>query len=59
MNEIMLPIPLKLELERIFKTSKVTVWMALKGKTNSPLAQRIRKAALEKGGKYFTPVAQS
>jgi hypothetical protein len=55
MNEIMLPIPPKLELERIFKVSKVTVWKALKGKTNSPLAKQIRKAALAKGGKYFTP----
>ncbi|MDR1756067.1 MAG: hypothetical protein LBR65_03780 [Culturomica sp.] len=53
MNEIMLPTPQRKELEKIFKVSRMTIWQALKGRSNSPMAQRIRKAALEKGGKEF------
>jgi hypothetical protein len=40
----------KKELQRIFKTSHVTVRKSLSGKLNSPLAIRIRKAAVERGG---------
>lgn len=38
------------ELTKIFGVSIVTVRGALKGRTNSPLAKKIRKAAIEKGG---------
>lgn len=37
-------------LAKLFNVSEVTVRSALKGRTNSPLAQRIRKAAKERGG---------
>ncbi|HBX44446.1 MAG TPA: hypothetical protein DEG28_00935 [Porphyromonadaceae bacterium] len=38
------------ELAKIFNVSIVTIRSALKGRTKSPLAQRIRKAAIERGG---------
>lgn len=40
----------KKELIKIFKVSHVTVREALSGKLNTPLAIKIRKAAVERGG---------
>lgn len=40
----------KKELIKIFGVSHVTVREALNGKLNSPLAIKIRKAAVERGG---------
>ncbi|MBR4936151.1 MAG: hypothetical protein IKZ20_03155 [Bacteroidaceae bacterium] len=37
-------------LAKIFKTSLPTVRAALRGETKTPLAQRIRMAAIERGG---------
>ena len=39
------------ELARIFNCCRKTVREALQFKTNTPLAMRIRKAAIERGGK--------
>lgn len=39
------------EIAKAFGVSAVTVRSALKGRTQSDLARRIRKAAMEKGGK--------
>ena len=39
------------ELAKLFNTSRVTVRKALKGQNHSKFADRIRKAALERGGK--------
>lgn len=44
------------ELAKMFKVSEVTVTNALRGKSNSPLAARIRKAAVNKGG---TPIYEN
>ena len=38
-------------LAKIFKCCRKTVNEALQYKTNTPLAMRIRKAAIERGGK--------
>lgn len=40
----------KRELMAIFRRSHVTVRRALNGEINTPLAMRIRKAAIERGG---------
>ena len=37
-------------LMKIFRKSHVTVRRALNGETDTPLAKRIRKAAIERGG---------
>lgn len=39
------------EIAKAFGVSTVTVRSALKGRTHSELAEKIRKMALEKGGK--------
>lgn len=51
--EIMLPQKVKLELREEFKVSKVTLWKALNGKSDSAKARMLRKAALERGGKVY------
>ncbi len=38
------------ELGRIFKVSQVTIRRALNGETNTPLAKKIRTAAIKRGG---------
>lgn len=40
----------KKALMKIFNKSHVTVRRALKGETNTDLAKKIRKAAIERGG---------
>ena len=41
------------ELAKAFRTTIVTVWSALNYKTSSPLSQRIRQLALQKGGQWL------
>jgi hypothetical protein len=50
MGEILTGFGEKGRLAKIFKTSYVTVRAALRGKTHSELAEKIRKAAIERGG---------
>ena len=38
------------ELGRIFKVSQPTIRRALNGETNTPLAKKIRTAAIKRGG---------
>lgn len=38
------------KLAKLFNVSEVTVRSALKGRTQSELSERIRKAAIERGG---------
>lgn len=40
----------KRELARIFGVSELTVYRAINFVTDTPLAKRIRKAAIERGG---------
>lgn len=51
MNEILTKHGERGKLAKIFDVSHVTVRNALKGRTNSPLAKRIRQAAILRGGK--------
>lgn len=51
--EIMLPREEKLRLRQEFKVSKVTLWKALNGKSDSAKARMLRKAAFERGGKVY------
>jgi len=46
----------KKELMKIFGCSHVTVRESLKGKLNSQLSSKIRKAAIERGGVELTNV---
>lgn len=50
---ISVPNHIKRELRTIFNCTKEMVWMALNFKSDSDLAQRIRKLALDKGGVIF------
>jgi len=50
MAEILVKQGERSELAKIFNVSIVTIRSALKGRTKSPLAYRIRKAALARGG---------
>lgn len=50
MKRINLPKNKRARLCRTFGTSGVTVWSALNYVTNSPLAERIRRAAIAEGG---------
>lgn len=40
-------------LARLFKVSPVTVWAALKYRKSNPIHQKIRKAAIERGGQQM------
>lgn len=50
MKRINLPKNKRARLCRTFSTSGVTVWSALNYVTNSPLAEKIRRAAIAEGG---------
>lgn len=50
MKRINLPKNKRARLCRTFDTSGVTVWSALNYVTNSPLAEKIRRAAIAEGG---------
>ena len=41
-------------LGKLFEVSQLTVRRALDGQTNTPLARKIRKAAIERGGVVWT-----
>ena len=49
-KEIYLPIEVKREIAKDFKTTHVTVWSALTFRTKSRRANMIRAAAIERGG---------
>lgn len=49
MAKILRDIETTQELVRVFGVSRVTVWKALEFKTNSPLAERIRRRAIQLG----------
>lgn len=50
---ISVPNETKRELRTIFHCSKEMVWIALNFKSDSDLAKKIRKLALDKGGVIF------
>lgn len=56
MNKIIVPQGMKTKLQGLFNTSHVTVRRALNGETNSPLSQKIRRAALENKGIEMKPI---
>jgi hypothetical protein len=51
MGEILTKHGEKMILAKLFNTSLVTIRSALKGRTHSKFAEKIRKAAIERGGK--------
>jgi hypothetical protein len=51
MMKILVEFKEKTQLAKLFSVSRVTINAALRYKTNSVLAQKIRIAALERGGK--------
>lgn len=55
MKQILLPSEERKMLMTLFKVSKPTVWAALRYKTKSPLAEKIRQTALAKGGQIYEP----
>ncbi len=55
MKLIMLPIGEGKKLAADLNVSYVTVWSALRFKTKSERADRIRQAALKRGGKIYEP----
>lgn len=56
---ISVPNETKRELRTIFHCSKEMVWMALNFKSDSDLAKKIRKLALDKGGVVFDESKQT
>ncbi len=50
MKEILTKHGERREIAKIFNVSEVTVRNALKGRTKSDLAKRIRKVAIQRGG---------
>lgn len=50
---ISVPNETKRDLRTIFKCTKEMVWIALNFKSESELAQKIRKIAIDKGGVIF------
>lgn len=55
MKQILLPNGEHKKLRELLGVSKPTLWEALRYKTNTPLAQRIRQAALARGGQIYEP----
>lgn len=56
---ISVPNETKRDLRTIFKCTKEMVWMALNFKSESDLAKRIRKLAIDKGGVIFDESKQN
>lgn len=50
---ISVPNETKRDLRKVFNCTKEMVWMALNYKSDSDLAKRIRKFAIDKGGVIF------
>jgi len=58
MKTIMLPHGEKQKLAADFGVSRQLLHLALVGKKDTPLAQRLRKAAIERGGAEYDPERQ-
>ena len=56
---ITVPNPTKVELRKMFKCTKEMVWKALNYKSDSELARRIRKFAIDRGGGIFDESKQN
>jgi hypothetical protein len=56
---ITVPNPTKVELRKMFNCTKEMVWKALNYKSDSDLARRIRKIALDRGGVIFDESKQN
>lgn len=52
-KQIMLPPAQKAEIVKMFDTTRTTLWSALRFDTNSPLAKKLRAAAIERGGVIY------
>lgn len=52
-KQILLPREKKAEIIKMYKTTRVTLWSALRFDTNSELAKKLRAAALERGGVIY------
>lgn len=57
-KQIMLPPAKKAEIVKMFGTTRVTLWSALRFDTNSPLAKKLRAAAMVRGGVIYEEVAK-
>ena len=55
-NPILVPHGEKKHLKKLFSVSYNTLTKALNGNTNTELQRRIRKAAIECGGKEYEPL---
>lgn len=55
MKLIMLPTGGVTKLAKDMGVSRITVWKALRFKTKSERADKIRQAALKRGGKIYEP----
>ena len=53
--QIMLPHGKRNELATDFGVSRTTLWKALTGQSDTPVAKKLRKAAIERGGVEFDP----
>lgn len=52
-KQIFLPVEIKKEIIKTFKTTKETLWAALNYKTDSNFARMLRAAAFERGGVLY------
>lgn len=52
-KQIFLPVEIKKEIIKSFKTTKETLWAALNYKTDSNFARMLRAAAFERGGVLY------
>lgn len=52
-KQIFLPVEIKKEMIKTFKTTKETLWAALNYKTDSNFARMLRAAAFERGGVLY------
>lgn len=55
MKQILLPRQEVRKLRELFGVSAPTVWEALRYKTKSPRAEKIRQTALARGGQIYEP----
>jgi hypothetical protein len=56
---ISVPNSTKREIRKVFNCSRIMVWYALNYQKDSPLAKRIRKFALDKGGGVYDESRQN
>lgn len=57
MKQILLPATVKAELIQTFRVTRATLDRALKYQTDSPRANLLRAAAIQRGGRLFTGAA--